>query len=31
MTPLERLLDDGMHDYLVEMFTRTPQDRDPRT
>jgi hypothetical protein len=24
----QRLLYDGMHDYVVEMFRRTPQDRD---
>lgn len=24
---LQRQLYDAMHDYLVEMFTRTPQDR----
>ena len=23
----QRLLYDGMHDYIVEMFLRTPQDR----
>jgi len=26
----QRLLYDGMNDYVVEMFTRTPQDRDPQ-
>ncbi|MBI3666836.1 MAG: hypothetical protein HY236_11550 [Acidobacteria bacterium] len=26
----QRLLYDGMHDYVVEMFARTPQDRDAR-
>ncbi len=26
----QRLLYDGMHDYIVEMFTRTPQDREAR-
>ena len=26
----QRLLYDGMNDYIVEMFTRTPQDRTPR-
>ena len=25
---LQRLLYDGMNDYVVEMFTRTPQMRD---
>lgn len=29
---LQRQLYDGLHDYFIEMFTRTPQDRDiPRT
>ncbi len=27
---LQRLLYDGMHDYVVEMFRRTPQDRESR-
>ncbi|MGA6980808.1 MAG: hypothetical protein WCC95_02180 [Candidatus Sulfotelmatobacter sp.] len=26
----QRLLYDGLHDYFVEMFTRTPQDRAER-
>jgi len=26
----QRYLYDCMHDYLVEMFIRTPQSRDPR-
>lgn len=26
----QRYLYDCMHDYLVEMFVRTPQSRDPR-
>ena len=25
---LQRQLYDGLHDYFIEMFTRTPQDRD---
>ena len=25
----QRLLYDGIHDYVVEMFARTPQDRNP--
>jgi hypothetical protein len=24
---LQRQLYDGLHDYFIEMFTRTPQDR----
>ena len=26
----QRQLYDCLHDYLIEMFTRTPQDRDQR-
>ena len=26
----QRQLYDFLHDYLIEMFTRTPQDRDQR-
>ncbi len=26
----QRMLYDGLHDYFVEMFTRTPQDRIER-
>ncbi len=26
----QRMLCDGLHDYFVEMFTRTPQDRMER-
>jgi len=26
----QRLLYEGLNDYIVEMFTRTPQDRDSR-
>jgi hypothetical protein len=25
---LQHQLYDGLHDYFIEMFTRTPQDRD---
>lgn len=25
---LQRQIYDGLHDYFIEMFTRTPQDRD---
>ncbi len=29
---LQRQLYDGLHDYFIEMFTRTPQNRaDPRS
>ena len=27
---LQRQLYDGLHDYFIEMFTRTPQDRSAR-
>jgi len=26
----QRMLYDGLHDYFVDMFTRTPQDRSER-
>jgi hypothetical protein len=27
---LQRQVYDGLHDYFIEMFIRTPQDRVPR-
>ena len=27
---LQRQIYDGLHDYFIEMFTRTPQDRIPK-
>ena len=27
---LQRQIYDGLHDYFVEMFTKTPQDRTPK-
>jgi hypothetical protein len=28
---LQRQIYDGLHDYFIEMFTHTPQDRDLRS
>lgn len=28
---LQRQIYDGLHDYFIEMFTRTPQDRQIQT